>query len=131
MKESDETPEGQLAIAMLREMQAEAQTKPTPLRFPNEVRAAVLAYVKDHSLNINHLIPIACAAQYPRHAEFLEIAKRLYVDPGSFDWPIEDPLCCVALAFNQTLIERLHEKGFTIDWDNFDQADWWKEEGSE
>ena len=65
MKESDETPGGRLAIETLREMQAEAQTNPTPLRFPMEVRAAVVAYVKDHSLNINHLIPIACAAQIP------------------------------------------------------------------
>jgi len=129
MKHPDEEPgdlEGQLARAMLREMQAEAQTKPTPLRFPIEVRKAVMAYVKDHSLNINHLIPIAVAAQYPRHAEFLEIAKRLHVDPSSFDWPIEDPLRCVALAFGQTLIERLYEKGFTLDWDDFDPADWWK-----
>jgi hypothetical protein len=128
MQEPDETPEGQLAIAMLREMEAEAQTKPTPLRFSMEVRAAVLTYVKDHPLNINHLIPIACAAQYPRHDEFIEIVKRLYVDPDSFDWPIEDPLRCVALAFHQTLIDRLHEKGFTLNWDGLDPADWWKEE---
>jgi hypothetical protein len=45
-----------------------------------------------------------------RTAEFIEIAKRLRADPDSFDWPLEDPLLCVALAFNETTINRLREQ---------------------
>ena len=129
MKDPDEQPNDlkeQIARALLREMHAEAQTKPTPLHFPAEVGAAVLAYVKERSLNINHLIPIAVAAQYPRYAEFIEIAKFLHVAPDSFEWPLEDPLRCVALAFGETMFDRLREHGFTSDWDDFAPADWWK-----
>ncbi len=131
MQDPDDQPndlQGQIARALLREMHADAQTTPTPLHFPIEVGNAVMAYFKERSLNINHLIPVAVAAQYPRYDEFIEVAKRLHSDPDSFDWPIEDPLRCVALAFGQTMIDRLREHGFTSDWDDFEPADWWKAE---
>jgi hypothetical protein len=34
-----------------------------------------------------------------RPYEFREAGERLLEDPDSFDWPLEDPLMCVALAF--------------------------------
>ena len=55
------------------------------------------------------------------------VAHRLMQDPDSFDWPLEDPLRCVAIAFTRKLTDRVtdkaHEKRGLID-DEQDEADW-------
>jgi len=49
--------------------------------------------------------------------------------PDAFEWPLQDPILCVAIAFMRKLTDRwvnkVHEK-FGHTYDEFDPADWWK-----
>ena len=64
-----------------------------------EVGERVEAYRKEHAIVLDELIPRAVAAQRRRVNRVIKTVHRLRKDPGSFKWPIEDPLLCVAIAF--------------------------------
>jgi hypothetical protein len=129
--EPPENPARRLAQESLREMEIEARTTPIVLDFPPEVIEACETYIADHSIDVNYLIPIAMVAERDRFDEFVEAANRLEDDIASFEWPVEDPLRCIALAFTRTMSNRLREKGIELDWNNidpddFDPDNWWK-----
>jgi len=77
----------------------------TLLRFPMEVRERVHAYQKEHAIVLDEFIPRAVAAQIERVDEVVKTTYRLRKDPDSFEWPIEEPLLCVAIAFMRECME--------------------------
>jgi hypothetical protein len=100
MKEPDPTDDlDRTILETFDEMQAEAQVTPIFLTFPPRVIESVRAYAKEHCLEPGTLIPFAIKALENRLYEFSEAGEYLLEDPDSFDWPLEDPLMCVALAF--------------------------------
>ena len=100
MKEPDPTDDlDRTILETFDEMHAEARVTPIFLTFPPRVIESVRAYAKEHSLEPGTLIPFAIRALENRLYEFSEAGERLLEDPDSFDWPLEDPLMCVALAF--------------------------------
>jgi hypothetical protein len=107
----------------------------TPLRFPPEVGERVEAYRKERAIILDELIPRAVAAQVDRVDEVLNTVHRLRKDPGSFEWPIEDPLLCVSIAFMRECMEwwlnKLNEEDGDEDSEDDDQADSWKEDEAE
>jgi hypothetical protein len=104
--------------------------KGTPLRFPMEVGERVMAYQKEHAIVLDELIPRAVAAQIERVDEVVKSTHRLRKDPGSFEWPIEDPLLCVAIAFIRESMDwwlnKINEEDSDEDSSDDDQADDWK-----
>jgi hypothetical protein len=133
MKEPDPPEEfTQILREAFSELHAEAQITPIDLEFPPEVIESVETYTKVHSLDPAMLIPLAMKAQIDRLGEFSEEVYRLMKDPDSFNWPLKDPLLCVAIAFTRKAINRWTDKayekyGLTDDEkDQADEADWWK-----
>lgn len=112
MKEPDPPDDfEQLIRESFNELQAEAQTTPIDLEFPTEVFESVKAYTKEHSLAGATLIPLAMKAYIdPVGSRWVERVCRLMEDPESFDWPLEDPLLCVAIAFMRKLANRWANK---------------------
>jgi hypothetical protein len=55
-------------------------------------------------------------------------------DPDSFEWPIEDPLMCVCLAFMRAsaswIVKKINQE-YGDDGEDDDRDDWWKGEESE
>jgi hypothetical protein len=50
-------------------------------------------------------------------------------DPDSFEWPVENPLLCVLIAFMRKTTQRWVEKMVKSNGDDKDEpADWWKGE---
>ncbi len=119
----------------LNEMGAEAMKGvPTPLYFPSGVIERIYAYEKEHSIDRNKMISMAIQSAKSRPEQAVKIMSRYLEDPRSFEWPIEDPILCVAIAFMQTCTTWITKKinqeyGDVGDYD--DPADWWKEGESE
>jgi hypothetical protein len=111
------------------ELQIEARIAPLDLKFPPEVTQTVEAYTHEHFLNPANLIPLAMKAHVDRMDLVGEEVNRLMRNPAAFDWPLEDPILCVTIAFMRKLTNRWTDKvqeklGLTDD--EFDPADWWK-----
>jgi len=98
-----------------------------PMCLPPEVRERICAYEKKHSLNANELLSMAIIATNGRTEEVVEIVNQFLKDPDSFEWPIEDPLLCVSVAFMRAcaswLISKINRE---YDDDEDEPADWWK-----
>jgi hypothetical protein len=113
----------------MREMISEAQIVPTGLEFPKEVIEAIEAYEKTHSIDRDHLIDEAFEAAKERMDESSEKFARMMEDPDSFEWPVENPLLCVLIAFmrktTQRWVEKMDKKHGV---DKNEPADWWKGE---
>lgn len=111
------------------ELQIESRIAPLDLKFPPEVTQSVEAYTHEHLLNPANLIPLAMKAHADRMDLVGEEVNRLMRNPAAFDWPLEDPILCVTIAFMRKLANRwtdkVHEKLGLTD-DEFDPADWWK-----
>lgn len=111
------------------ELQIEARIAPLDLKFPPEVTQTVEAYSHEHLLNPANLIPLAMRSHIDRMDLVGEEVNRLMRNPVAFDWPLEDPILCVTIAFMRKLTHRwtdkVHEKLGLTD-DEFDPADWWK-----
>jgi hypothetical protein len=60
---------------------------------------AHIAYEKEHSIDRNKLIPVAIKSTKGRTEEVVEIGDQYFEDPDLFQWPVEDPLLCVLIAF--------------------------------
>jgi hypothetical protein len=109
----------------------------TPMVFPPEVLERIYDYEKEHSIDRNHLIPLAMKSTQGRTEEVVELMNQLLKDPDAFEWPIDDPLLCVTLAFMRSssswmtkkINEEYGEEG--KDDEDDDKADWWKGEKSE
>jgi hypothetical protein len=147
MKEPDERPDGfdpeifdealrkipleglvRLQRDVIREIRAVALmgTGP-PMYLQPEVRGRIYAYKKKHSQNRNELLSMAIIATKGRTEEVVELVNQFLEDPDSFEWPIEDPLLCVSVAFMRAcaswLISKINRK-----YDDEDEpADWWKQ----
>jgi hypothetical protein len=104
----------------------------TPMVFPPEVLERIYTYEKEHSIDRNHLIPLAMKSTQGRTEEVVELMNQLLKDPDSFEWPIDDPLLCVTLAFMRSssnwITKKINEE--YGDGDD-DEDDWWKGEESE
>jgi hypothetical protein len=53
-------------------------------------------------------------------------------DPDLFEWPLEDPLLCVAIAFMRKYANRWTDKvreRLSLTDDNDEPTDWWKGSG--
>ena len=146
MKEPDERPDGfdpeifdealrkisledlvRLQRDVIREIRAVALmgTGP-PMYLPPEVRGRIYAYKKKHSLNRNELLSMAIIATKGRTEEVVELVNQFLKDPDSFEWPIEDPLLCVSVAFMRACATWLISK-INREYDDEDEpADWWK-----
>jgi hypothetical protein len=111
------------------ELQTEAKIAPLDLKFPPEVIQTVEAYTQEHLVSPANLIPLAMKAHLDHLDLVGEEVRRLMRNPASFDWPLEDPILCVTIAFMRKLTNRwtdkVHEKLGLTD-DEFDPADWWK-----
>ena|SRR5208282_5230818 len=107
-------PDDDLIEQTLTEMLDEARSSPTILQFPEEVIHAIEAYEKAHSLPSDL---------------FVEAMDRRMRDPEAFDWPIDDPLLCVSIAFAwehaMRWTDKVSEK-YGLDVDEDEPADWWK-----
>jgi hypothetical protein len=111
------------------EMHAHALlSKGTPLWFPPEVLERLIVYEKEHSLERNKLIPLAMKVTKGRVEEVIETMQRYMADPGSFEWQIEDPLLCVAIAFMRSTTIWWAKKINEEYGDDDEPADWWKME---
>jgi hypothetical protein len=119
----------QMLRESLSELQFEARVAPLDLKFPPEVTQTVEAYTHEHLLNPANLVPLAMKAHVDRMDLIGEEVNRLMRNPAAFDWPLEDPILCVTIAFMRKLTNRwtdkVHEKLGLTD-DEFDPADWWK-----
>jgi hypothetical protein len=100
----------------------------TPLWFPPEVLERILAYEKEHSLDRNKIIPLAMKTTKGRFEEVIKIMHRYMEDPDSFEWPIEDPPLCVAIAFMRSTTIWWARKINEEYGDDDEPADWWKVE---
>jgi len=69
-----------------------------------------------------------------RFEEVIETMQRYMADPDSFEWPIEDPLLCVAIAFMRSVTnwwaKKVNEE-YGEDKEDDEPADWWKAEEAE
>jgi hypothetical protein len=114
------------------ELHIEAQRKPLDLKFPPEVTETLEAFAKINSVDGAKLIPLAMKAHCGRLDVVGEDVCRLMHHPDSFQWPLEDPILCVAIAFMRKLTNRcavkVQEK-FGLTDDELDPADWWKRLG--
>jgi len=120
----------------LDEMHAEAMMGVgTPMYFPPEVLERICAYEKEHAIDQNYLIPVAIKSTKPRKEEVVELVNRYIKNPDSFEWPIEDPLMCVSIAFMRAcatwLTKKIDQEYGGEDEEDDDQGDWWKVEGAE
>jgi hypothetical protein len=110
-------------------VQTEAQIMPLDLRFPPEVLKTLQAFTRVHSLDGATLLPLAMKAHFDRMDVVGEDVCRLMQHPDAFEWPLQDPILCVAIAFMRKLtdrwVDKVHEK-FGHTYDEFDPADWWK-----
>ena len=129
-KQPDDADE--LFLETLNEMDAEAQIAPVVLLFPRKVIEAIEAYEKAHSITRQHMIWTACNAREDWTHQLAESVAHLIEDPASFEWPVQDPLLCVLIAYLQKAAHRwarkVHEKYLLGDEED-DPADWWKTEG--
>ncbi len=111
------------------EMHTQAQIAPLDLKFPVKVTQSLEAYTKVNDLDSTDLISLAVKAHMDRLDILGEDVCRLMQHPDSFDWPLENPILCVAIAFMRQLTDRwadkVHEK-CGLSSDEFEPADWWK-----
>lgn len=122
----------QMLRESMSELQTEAQIAPLDLKFPPEVTHTLEEFTQKHFLDPAKLIPLAMKAHIDRLDLVGEDVNRLMRDPATFDWPLEDPILCVTIAFMRKLTNRwtdkVHERlGLTEE--QFDPADWWKSPG--
>jgi hypothetical protein len=114
------------------ELQTEAQIAPLDLKSPPVVTQTLEEFTQKHFLDPAKLIPLAMKAHSARLDLVGEDVNRLMQDPTSFDWPLEDPILCVTIAFMRKLTNRwtdkMHERLGLTD-EQFDPADWWKRPG--
>jgi hypothetical protein len=135
MKDPDQSEDfEQLLLESLDELHTEAQITSIDLEFPLEVIERLEIYVKEHSLDRAELLNLAIDAHVdPTGACWVEVVCRQIDAPDPFEWPLEDPLRCVIIAFMRKLAYRcaskVHEKPHITD-DEDDPADWWKAVGS-
>jgi hypothetical protein len=111
-----------------RQARAEALINPTKFGFPPKVADAVNALMRERSLDLGELINLAVEHTVDRIEDISEEATRLLGNDESFDWPIEDPLYCVAIAFGRIAAQKAiesHRREFEDG--ELDPADWWKE----
>ena len=95
----------------LQEMHIEAIIGvPTPMWFPAGVLEHIKAYETVHSLDRERLIPLAMEATKDRFEEVIDMMHRFREDPYSFQWPIQDPLLCVAISFMREVVHRWARK---------------------
>jgi hypothetical protein len=117
-------------LETFREMHAEAQKTPMALTVPTEVIECIEAYEKRTGVDRDTLLFLAIKAQKGRIDQLVEACCRMMDDPDSFDWPIKDPLLCVAIAFLQKhayrWADKVHQKYGLDDIEEADPADWWK-----
>ena len=130
MKEFDHPQElTQILRDTFSELQTEAQIMPLDLRFPPEVLKTLQTFTRVHSLDGATLLPLAMKAHFDRMDVVGEDVCRLMQHPDAFEWPLQDPILCVAIAFMRKLtdrwVDKVHEK-FGHTYDEFDPADWWK-----
>jgi hypothetical protein len=104
----------------------------TPMWFPPEVLERILAYEKEHSIDHNKMIPVAIKSTRGRTEEVVEIGDQYFEDPDSFQWPVQDPLLCVLIAFLRAhaswLTKKINQEYGENDEDEGEPADWWKEQ---
>jgi hypothetical protein len=102
---------------------------PTPMWFPAEVLERIKAYETVHSLVRERLIPLAMEATKDRFEEVIDMMHRFREDPYSFQWPIQDPVLCVAISFMREVVHcwarKVNEEYGDEDEDD-EPADWWK-----
>jgi hypothetical protein len=112
MKEPDELAEDtdEMVGDTLEEMLADAQVEPTVLKLPKEVVEVLATYEKEHSVRRKDMFALALEAQRGREKRMSAIVARLTEDPGSFRWPLEDPLLCLLVGFVHQHAIRWHEK---------------------
>jgi hypothetical protein len=113
----------------IEEMQAESQIVPTTLEFPEEVIEAIDAYERAHSVDREQMLWTLCHAREDWTRQLAESVAHLIEDPGSFEWPVDDPPLCVLIAYLRKAAyrwaEKVHEKHNLGD-DDDEPADWWK-----
>jgi hypothetical protein len=122
----------ELFLETLNEMDAEAQIVPVFLLFPRKVIEAIEAYEKAHSITRQHMIWTACNAREDWTHQLAESVAHLIEDPASFEWPVQDPLLCVLIAYMQKATHRWARKvqeKYILGDEEEDPADWWKTEG--
>jgi hypothetical protein len=119
----------------INEMQAEARMGAgPPMYLPPEVRQRIYAYAKEHSLHRDKLIMLAINSTKGRTEEVVENMDRYLKDPDSFEWPLEDPLLCVLIAYMRMCASWMIKKinlEYGDDDEDDDQADWWRGEEAE
>jgi hypothetical protein len=116
-------------LETLHEMEAEEQITMILTELPGDVIEAIEDYERAHSVNRERLLWLATIAQAGRIDLSCRACDQLIDDPGSFTWPIKDPLLCVMIAFLREFTFRWAEKvcekhGLCDDAD--EPADWWK-----
>jgi hypothetical protein len=122
----------ELFLETLNEMDAEARIAPVLLLFPTKVIEAIEVYEKAHSMTRQQMIWTVCNLREDWTHKLAELLAHLIEDPASFEWPVQDPLLCVLIAYLQKATQRwarkVHEKYLLGDEED-DPADWWKTAG--
>lgn len=78
---------------------------------PGQVIECIKTYTKEHSLDAANLIPLAMKAIHDSGgSRWIEEVELLMEDPDLFEWPLEDPLLCVAIAFMRKYANRWTDK---------------------
>ena len=115
----------------LMEMRTDAMIGvPTSMWFPPQVLERIKAYEAEHSLDRERLVPAAMEATKERFEEVIKIMHRFREDPYSFQWPIQDPLLCVAISFMREVVHcwaRKVNEEYGDEEVAVEPADWWKE----
>jgi hypothetical protein len=117
------------------EMQAEARMGAgPPMHLPPEVLERIYACAKEWSIDLNKLLPLAIKSTEGREEEVVEIMGRSLKDPPSFEWPIDDPLLCISIAYMRMCASWIAKKinqEYADNEDNEEPADWWKADETE
>ena len=111
------------------ELRTEAQRTPLDLKIPPIVTRSLETYTKIYAVDPAKLIPLAMEAHFDRLDLVGEEVCRLMDHPDSFDWPLENPILCVAIAFMRKLTDRWVDKvqgKYGLSDEELDPADWWK-----
>jgi hypothetical protein len=102
----------------------------TPMCLPPDVLERIYAYAEKWSIDRNNLIPLAIISRKGRQEEVVEIMDRYLKDPPSFEWPIDDTLLCVSIAYMRAcanwVTKKINQEYGDEDGDGEDPANWWK-----
>jgi hypothetical protein len=66
---------------------------------PDDVIKAIEDYETAHSVDRDRLLELATIARAARTDLLTPARAQLIDDPGSFTWPIKDPLLCIEISF--------------------------------